>query len=118
MSWDYLTVVTRNLTISGPESVGRENLDRETTVNEFNEYEAEWWELVSPQLTAARGVDATARCRRTVDSQLSYITAATTRLRVAPTAIPPIAARTATVAPAKTPKVSDVMAWPLTVFIS
>ncbi len=111
-------MVTRKLTIRGPEAIERENLDRETTVNELNKYGAEGWWLVSLQLTAARGVDATARCRRTVDSQLSYITAAIARLRVAPTAIPPIAARTATVAPAKTPKVSDVMAWPLTVFIS
>jgi len=111
-------MVTRNLTISGPESFGRENLERETTANELNKYGAEGWALVSLQPTAARGVDATARCPRTVDSRLSYIRAATARLRVAPTAIPPIAARTATVAPAKTPKVSDVMAWPLTVFIS
>ena len=111
-------MVTRNLTIRGTEALEREKLDRETTVNELNEYGAEGWELISLQPTAARGVEATARCLRTVDSRLSYITAATTRLRVAPTAIPPIAARTATVAPAKTPKVSDVMAWPLTVFIS
>ena len=53
MRWEYLIVVTRNLTISGPESFGQENLDRETTVNELNEYGAEGWELVSLQLAGA-----------------------------------------------------------------
>lgn len=46
-------MVTRNLTISGPESIGRKNLDRETTVNGLNKDGAEGWELVSLQPTGA-----------------------------------------------------------------
>lgn len=46
-------MVTRNLTIRGPEAIERENLDRETTVNGLNDYGAEGWELVSLLPTGA-----------------------------------------------------------------
>ena len=50
MQWEYLIIVIRNLSIGGPESFGQENLIRESTVDELNEYGAEGWELVSLQL--------------------------------------------------------------------
>ena len=54
MEWEYLLVVTRNLTIGGgPASFGEENLDRLETVGELNEYGAEEWELVSLQPAGA-----------------------------------------------------------------
>ncbi len=53
MQWEYLIVVTRDLTISGPVSFGQENVDRDTTVCELNEYGAEGWELVSLQPAGA-----------------------------------------------------------------
>ena len=54
MRWEYLIAVTRNLAISGdPGSFGEENLDRDRTVEELNEYGAEGWELVSIQPAGA-----------------------------------------------------------------
>ena len=54
MQWEYLIAVTRDLTIGGdPASFGEENLDRETTVSELNEYGAGQWELVSLQPAGA-----------------------------------------------------------------
>ena len=51
MQWEYLIVVTRDLTNGGdPASFGEEDLVRETTVGELNEYGAGEWELVSLQL--------------------------------------------------------------------
>ena len=54
MQWEYLIAVTRDLTIGGnPASFGEENLGRETTVSELNEFGAEQWELVSLQPAGA-----------------------------------------------------------------
>ena len=54
MQWEYLIAVTRNLTIGGdPGSFGQENVDRQTTVGELNEYGGDEWELVSLQPAGA-----------------------------------------------------------------
>ena len=54
MRWEYLIAVTRNLTISGdPNSFGIENIDREETVAELNEYGSEEWEFVGLQPAGA-----------------------------------------------------------------
>ena len=54
VEWEYLIVVTRNLTLGGgASSFGVENKDREATVGELNEYGAEEWELVSLQPAGA-----------------------------------------------------------------
>ena len=50
MRWEYLIAVTRNLAISAdPSSFGVENVGREETAAEFNEYGSEEWELVALQ---------------------------------------------------------------------
>ena len=54
MQWEYLIAVTRNLTIGGdPESFGQENVDRQTTIGELNEYGSDEWELVGLQPAGA-----------------------------------------------------------------
>jgi len=54
MQWEYLIAVTRDLNIAGdPESFGQENVDRQTTIGELNEYGADEWELVSLQPAGA-----------------------------------------------------------------
>ena len=54
MQWEYLIAVTRDLNIGGdPESFGQENVDRQTTIGELNEYGADVWELVSLQPAGA-----------------------------------------------------------------
>ncbi len=64
MEWEYLIAVTRNLTISGEaSSFGVENLDRQETIKDLNEYGAEGWELVSLQPAGAEWLAALKRAK-------------------------------------------------------